>query len=423
MAWTEHVIWWHVYPLGAVGAPIREPYDESVVAHPLERLDGWLDYAISLGANGLQLGPVFASTTHGYDTTDHLRIDPRLGDDGDFDELVKRAHDRGLRVMLDGVFNHVGLEHPLYQQALGEGRESHAARHFRIDWDADGGPRPDVFEGHGSLVALDHTRDEVVDLVVEVMLHWLRRGIDGWRLDAAYAVDPAFWARVLPRVRAEFPEATFVGEVIHGDYAAIVRESTLDSVTQYELWKALWSSLNDKNFYELSHALERHGALLDTFVPMTFVGNHDVTRIASRVGPAATVLAVACLMTVGGTPSLYYGDEQAFEGVKEDREGGDDAVRPPLPATPAELSTLGEWMFHVHQGLIAVRRQHPWLVRARTSVVELSNERFTYESRPAAGAPEEGDPAAVIRVTLDVSGEPRVQVEASGVTAFTWPAG
>ena len=80
-------------------------------------------------------------------------------------------------------------------------------------------------------------------------------------------------------------------------------------------------------------------------------------------------------------------------------------------------------MFHVHQGLIAVRRQHPWLVRARTSVVELSNERFTYESRPAAGAPEEGDPAAVIRVTLDVSGEPRVQVEASGATAFTWPAG
>lgn len=421
MGWTDHVIWWHVYPLGAVGAPIREAYDESAVAHPLTRLDGWLEHALTLGANGLQLGPVFASSTHGYDTVDHYRIDPRLGDGHDFDDLVRRAHDKGLKVMLDGVFNHVGWAHPLYQQALAEGPDSHAARHFRIDWVADGGPRAEVFEGHGSLVALDHAHDEVVDLVADVMLHWLRRGIDGWRLDAAYAVDPGFWARVLPRVRAEFPEATFVGEVIHGDYADLVRRSTLDSVTQYELWKAIWSSLLDRNFWELSHALERHAALLDTFVPMTFIGNHDVTRIASKVGQDKAVLAMAVLMTVAGQPSLYYGDEHGFEGVKEDREGGDDAVRPPLPDTPTDLSPLGAWVMELHQALVAVRRRHPWLGHARTRVVDLTNERFTYEAVPAPGAPEAGDPGAVIRVTLDVTDRPSVEVRRGEETLVSWP--
>lgn len=422
MSWTDHVIWWHVYPLGAVGAPIREAYDAQQVAHPLWTLEGWLDHVIELGANGLQLGPLFRSQTHGYDTTDHFAIDPRLGDERDFDDLVRRAHARGLRVMLDGVFNHVGWSHPLYQQALAEGRHSYAARHFRIDWDAEGGPRPAVFEGHGSLVALDHQREEVVDLVREVMLHWLRRGIDGWRLDAAYAVDPTFWARVLPLVREDFPDATFVGEVIHGDYADLVRRSTLDSVTQYELWKAIWSSLVDHNFYELAHALGRHDALLDTFVPMTFVGNHDVTRIASRVGPPKAVLAATVLMTVAGQPSLYYGDEHAFEGVKEEREGGDDAVRPPLPASPEALSSEGDWMFHVHQGLVAIRRQHPWLVQARTRVVELANERLVYESVPAPGAPEHGDPAAVVRVELDLTGAPRSRVLGGGAELFAWSA-
>ena len=145
----------------------------------------------------------------------------------------------------------------------------------------------DTFEGHDGLITLNHDNPDVVDYVVDVMSHWLRRGADGWRLDAAYAVPDQFWAQVLPRVRESFPDAWFVGEVIHGDYAGIVRAATFDSVTQYELWKAIWSSLNDGNFHELDHALRRHDEFLDTFVPMTFVGNHDVTRIASQLDDAA----------------------------------------------------------------------------------------------------------------------------------------
>lgn len=216
------------------------------------------------------------------------------------------------------------------------------------------------------------------------MTHWLRRGADGWRLDAAYAVPAEFWAGVLPRVRAEFPDAYVVGEVIHGDYGDFVARSTVDSVTQYELWKAVWSALNEGNFFELAWALDRHNTFLDTFVPQTFLGNHDVTRLASRLIDARHLPhALALLLTVGGTPSVYAGDEQGFTGVKEDREHGDDAVRPPFPARPDGLAPYGRPLYHLHQELIGLRRRHPWLHRARTSTVHLTNEQFAYEA--AAG--------------------------------------
>ena len=124
--------------------------------------------------------------------------------------------------------------------------------------------------------------------------------------------------------------------MIHGDYAGFVRESGVDSVTQYELWKAIWSALNDRNFFELAWALDRHNAFLDAFVPQTFVGNHDVTRLASRLTRTRIIdHALAVLFACGGTPSIYAGDEQAFRGIKEDRLGGDDAIRPAFPAAPA----------------------------------------------------------------------------------------
>jgi cyclomaltodextrinase / maltogenic alpha-amylase / neopullulanase len=218
------------------------------------------------------------------------------------------------------------------------------------------------------------------------MGHWLRAGADGWRLDAAYAVPPAFWASVLPQVRADHPDAYLVGEVIHGDYARIVGDSGLDSVTQYELWKAIWSSLNERNFFELAWALERHNGFLDTFVPFTFVGNHDVTRLASKLADDRHLAhALVLLFTVAGTPAVYYGDEQAFRGVKEDRPGGDDAVRPAFPATPADLAPDGWPTYRLHQELIGLRRRHPWLHEARSHVLDLANEHVIYEVTGGGG--------------------------------------
>ena len=364
-AWIAHAIWWQVYPLGFVGAfPADHP--PSADEHRLRRITDWLDHAVQLGASGIALGPIFASRTHGYDTTDHFSIDPRLGDDDDFDHLVAEARSRGLRILLDGVFNHVGTDFARY-------RDGDAA------WFQKRGNGFATFEGHGELITLNHANPEVVSYTADVMAHWLRRGADGWRLDAAYAVPDRFWAQVLPSVRREFPDAWFVGEVIHGDYTATVGAATFDSVTQYELWKAIWSSLNDGNFHELDWALKRHNDFLGTFVPLTFVGNHDVTRIASQLQNAAHLEhALVLLLTVGGTPSIYAGDESAYRGVKEERRGGDDAVRPEFTTAPDDSDVL-----RLHRYLIGLRRRHPWLHTATTSPLLLTNTQYVY--RTAAG--------------------------------------
>lgn len=387
-AWVEHAIWWQIYPLGFVGAFPADP-PPTADEHRLRRVAEWFDHALELGASGVALGPVFASQTHGYDTKDHYAIDPRLGDDSDFDHLVTEARSRGLRILLDGVFNHVGSEFGRHREAVAGGDDS---------WFRKGRNGLATFEGHGGLITLNHRNPEVVDYVVDVMLHWLRRGADGWRLDAAYAVPAEFWAKVLPRVRSEFPDAWFVGEVIHGDYAGIVSASTFDSVTQYELWKAMWSSLNDVNFHELDHALTRHDQFLETFVPLTFVGNHDVTRIASQLSDERHVgHALAVMLTIGGTPSVYAGDEWAYRGVKEERFGGDDAVRPEFPAHPSESDHLGHDTFRLHQHLIGLRRRHPWLRHARTTALHLTNGQYVYRTSADEGS---------LVVALNVDDEP-----------------
>ncbi|MFG1922603.1 alpha-amylase family protein [Cryptosporangium sp. NPDC048952] len=367
MGWTEHAIWWHVYPLGFTGAPIRGTDPQP--APRLRRLLHWLDYAIGLGTSGLLLGPIFTSETHGYDTLDHFAIDPRLGTLDDFDELIAACRARGLRVVLDGVFSHVGRSHPDLTRAL---RDGHPGI-FDIE---NGEPR--VFEGHDSLARLNHRNPETIDYTTRVMTHWLDRGIDGWRLDAAYSVDTAFWRETLARVRAEHPDAWFLAEVIHGDYGAFAAASTVDSVTQYELWKAIWSSLADRNFFELDWSLQRHNGHLTNVDLNTFVGNHDVTRIATTVGPEGALVALAILLTVGGTPSIYYGDEQGFTGVKEERVGGDDAIRPAYPDEPGQLAPWGKTLHRAHQDLIGLRRRHPWLRTATTKSLALSNTEYTY---------------------------------------------
>ena len=371
--WVDHLIGWHVYPLGFVGAPARLESQE--VSHRLAHLGAWLDHAVALGCSGLALGPVFSSASHGYDTLDYFTIDPRLGDDDDFDHLLQAAHARGLSVLLDGVFNHVSRRNRIVQDAQSAGPDSDAGRMVR--W-CEG--HLDVFEGHSDLVALNHDNPAVREHVTRIMNYWCGRGVDGWRLDAAYSVNPEFWAAVLPSVREKYPDVWIFGEVIHGDYAGIVRASGMDSVTQYELWKGIWSSIESRNFFELDHALGRHNEFSDVFTPVTFVGNHDVTRIASRVGQDGAVLATAILATIGGIPLIYYGDELASRGVKEERFGGDDDIRPVFPASPADLSNLGADTLRAHQSLLGLRRRHPWLVDARTESLDLTNERYVYRT-------------------------------------------
>ncbi len=383
----EHSILWHVYPLGFTGAPIREAHDSKP---RLRELVNWLDYAVELGVNGLLMGPIFTSTSHGYDTLNFYEIDPRLGTRADWDYFVQECRKRGLGIMLDGVFNHVGREHPDAAEL--------------VDFTETGEPK--LFEGHRSLLALKHHDPKIERLVEDVMCYWLEAGATSWRLDASNTVPAEFWGRVLPRVRERFPNTWFIGEAIHGDYEQFVAESTIDSLTQYRLWKAVWSSLKDRNFFELEYAFEQNNDYLNFMIPNTFIGNHDVTRIATMVGRDAAVLALTVLMTVGGVPSIYYGDEQAYTALKTDRTGGDDAIRPMFDGGHDEE------MFRLHQQLIGLRRRHPWLTEARASTVHLTNEEFRYRV-------ESGDDH--LFVTLDVRDGYRALVQSpDGTELFSF---
>ncbi|MCI9888197.1 alpha-amylase [Micrococcales bacterium 31B] len=383
-AWARHAILWHVYPLGFVDAAATGHHYEP--GSRIHRLSAYLDYVVELGLNGVLLAPIFASDSHGYDTRDYFSLDPRLGSDQDFAWFVDAAKQRGLRIILDGVFNHVGRSFPPAQAALGDPKV--AAEWFIPEGvtqrEAAPGvppveiPQFRVFEGHDSLVTLNHDSETVVNFIVQVMEHWLGLGVDGWRLDAAYAIPREPLRRAVERVRLRFPEALFLGEVIHGDYADFVRETGIDTVTQYELWHAIHHSINDENFFELEWSLRRHNEFLQHFVPQTFIGNHDVTRIATTLeDPRHLEHAYTLLLTLGGLPSIYYGDEQVFEGLKENRIGGDDAIRPAFPAEEAgaasALPRAGWATYRLHQRQISVRRNHPWLYAAQSEVVHLAN--------------------------------------------------
>lgn len=367
MSWTENVIWWHLYPLRFVDA---ESTYTAEITHRFGHIANWLDYAIELGTNGLLLAPIFASTSHGYDTLDYHRIDPRLGDEADFDKFLRDAKARGFRVCLDGVFNHVSEDHEIVRRALAGGPGSEDGKWLK--WSDS---YPMAFEGNLDLVELNFAHPPVVDYIVDVMIHWLDRGVDGWRLDAAFAVGASSWRPIIERVKAVHPDAWILAELIHGDYGDFVAESGVDSVTQYELWKATWSSLNDHNLHELNHALGRHAAFCERFRPQTFVGNHDTTRIATKLAdPRHVPLAAALLMTLPGIPSIYAGDEQGFTGEKLDQAHGDDAVRPPFPLTPAGLAPYGVETYALYQRLVALRRRNPWLVAARLTTSDVTND-------------------------------------------------
>ncbi|MEA4943244.1 MAG: alpha-amylase family glycosyl hydrolase [Propionicimonas sp.] len=369
--WTATTIWWQLYPLGFVGAE-RTPVTE--VNHRLSQLLNWLDYVIELGANGLLLNPIFASASHGYDTLDHFRIDPRLGDDADFDRLVAEARRRGIRICLDGVFNHVGRDHYIVQRAIEAGPDTPFGDWIR--WSDDG--HPWCFEGHEALVELNLANPEVANYVVTVMVHWLDRGIDAWRLDAAYAPGAEVWRPIVDRVHEAHPEAWILGEVIHGPYDEFVTASGVDSVTQYELWHLMFTALKDRNLWALNWALTRHRELCQVFLPLTFLSNHDVTRIASQFDdPRHAELAAVLLMLLPGVPSIYAGDEQGFTGVKEQHEHGDDPVRPQFPDDPSGLLGFGAGLHDRYRELIALRRRHPWLADAEIETSDVDNRWIT----------------------------------------------
>ena len=335
--WFHHAILYHLYAPAACGAP-RQGDPSGAVTPRLGSLHPWLDHARALGADALLLGPVCESMSHGYDTVDLFRVDRRLGDDRTMAALVEAAHSRGLRVLLDAVFGHVGRAFPAFIDLRERGPESAFTGWFRgLDF---GRPGPlgerfsyDCWRGAPELARLETRNPAVRDHLLAAVDAWVSRwGIDGLRVDAADHVDGSFLSALRAHCDARHPGLALFGEVVHGDYRHFAGPGRLHGVTDYELHKGLWSSLADGNLFELAYGLNRQfgpDGLYRGLPLVQFVDNHDVDRVVERLGERRLLFPLYCLLfTIPGVPAIYQGSEWGIRGRRTPTD--DTALRPTL---------------------------------------------------------------------------------------------
>jgi cyclomaltodextrinase len=371
--WAWDSIFYHIYPLGYCEAPERNDF-ASLPVNRLAAISKRLDSIQALGADAIYLGPVFESLAHGYDTVDYRRVDRRLGSNEDLRSLAAEIHGRGMRLLLDGVFNHVGREHPWFRSLREEGRGSSERRRFAsLDFGHPGrearSPAGDPFSyegwnGHYDLARLDLKLRDTREELIGAALSWIEDyEIDGLRLDTADCLEPLFLAELSAACRARKPGFWLLGEVVHGDYRNWAAPGLLDSTTNYECWKGLWSSLKDRNYFEIAYALNRQFGPEGIYrgLPLyAFADNHDVDRAASLLPEPALLYPLYCLLfTMPGVPSIYYGSERGIEGRKEART--DRALRP--SAAEAEAAPGQADLAPAISRLAALRRALPALRR------------------------------------------------------------
>ena len=335
--WTNESIFYHIYPLGFCGAPERNDFASAPVPR-LEKVHEWIGHLRELQVNALYLGPVFESTAHGYDTADYFRVDRRLGTNETLVNLVKDLHNNGVKVILDGVFNHVGRDFWAFRDLQQNGERS-AYRHWfqGVDFNSRS-PFGDSFgyegwNGNYDLVKLNLHSPEVKDHLFQAIRQWvLEFDIDGLRLDVADCLDHQFMRELSTFCHNLRPDFWLMGEVVHGDYNKWANPTMLDSVTNYENYKGLYSSLADKNYFEIAYSLNRQfgsGGLYRNLNLYNFADNHDVDRVASSLKDPKHLYPLYCLLfTMPGIPSIYYGSEWGLEGKRTPKD--DRPLRPAL---------------------------------------------------------------------------------------------
>lgn len=337
MAWYDESVFYHIYPLGMLGAPKENHYDK--VTHRLPELINWIPYIKKMNFNAIYIGPLFESVGHGYETTDYKKLDSRLGDNEDLKAYVKACHDNGIRVIFDGVFNHVGRDFFAFKD-LQANRENSRYRdwfcnvNFWNNNEYNDGFSYDNWGGYNLLVKLNQRNPEVKDYILDVVRFWVSEfDVDGIRLDAADVLDFDFMKALRGLADTVKNDFWLMGEVIHGDYSRWVNDGTLHSVTNYTLHKGLYSGCNDHNFFEIAHTVNRlHDMGLNRpngLKLYNFTDNHDVERIITKLSNKANYYPVHILsFALPGIPSIYYGSEFAIEGKKE--KYSDDSLRPAL---------------------------------------------------------------------------------------------
>lgn len=380
MSWYNEATFYHIYPLGLTGAPKENDYGTPV--HRLNTLLPWIDHIKEIGCTALYIGPLFESVGHGYETTDYKKLDSRLGTNEDLTNFVKACHDKGIRVIFDGVFNHTGRDFFAFKD-IQKNRENspyvnwYCNVNFGGNTEYNDGFSYENWGGYNLLVKLNQRNPEVQNYICDVIRFWVSEfDIDGIRLDAADVLDFDFM-RVLRHTADEVKKDFWLmGEVIHGDYSRWVNGQTLHSVTNYALHKALYSGHNDHNYFEIAHTVKylQNMGDLDLY---NFVDNHDVERIHTKLQNKAHFAPVHVLLyTLPGVPSIYYGSEFGIDGKKE--KFSDASLRPALdlkdyadavtknPCT-ALIAALGK----VRQGTLA-------LSYGSYSELALTNRQFAF---------------------------------------------
>ena len=333
--WAYKSVFYQIYPLGFCGAPFE---NDGIAADRLKKISSWIPQIKKVGANAVYFSPLFESDTHGYNTRDFFKVDTRLGTNEDLKALIKELHENGIRVVLDGVFNHVGRGFWAFRDVCEKKWDSQYKDWFNISFDGNSNYNDGLWyegwEGNYDLVKLNLHNNEVVEHLLSAVKFWVDEfDIDGLRLDVAYCLTPEFLERLRSYTEELKPEFVLIGELLHGDYSMRVNDSMLHSCTNYQCYKGLYSSFNSMNMFEIIHSIQRlfgdelwchcRGKHL-----LNFVDNHDVTRIASVLTNEKHLpLVYGMMFGMPGFPCVYYGSEF---GIKGEKSWGDPALRPCL---------------------------------------------------------------------------------------------
>lgn len=331
--WAYESVFYQIYPLGFCGAPFE---NDGVQTHKIKKVEEWIPHMKKLGINAIYFSPVFESDTHGYNTRDYKKIDVRIGTNQDFKEVCQRLHENGIRVVLDGVFNHVGRGFYQFQDVLKNRENSPYLNWFHINLGGNSNYNDGLWyegwEGNYDLVKLNLQNGEVVHHILDTVQYWIDEfDIDGLRLDVAYCLDENFVRTLRSFTTEKKPDFFLLGEMLHGDYNRLMNDSMLHSVTNYECYKGLYSSFNSMNMFEINHSLLRqfgpeNWTLYKGKHLLSFVDNHDVTRVASILSNEKHLpLIYAMCFGMPGIPCVYYGSEW---GTRADKSQGDPALRP-----------------------------------------------------------------------------------------------
>ena len=381
-SWINESIFYQIYPLGFCGVLEQGKVYEN--SNRLSKIEEWIPHLKEMNINALYLAPIFESTNHGYDTKDYYEVDKRLGSNEDFKKLSSKLHENGIRVILDGVFNHVGREFWAFKDVQENGMQSKYCSWFsNLNFNSRS-PMGDNFNydswnGCYDLVKLNLWNDEVVNYIFNVISFWMDEfEIDGLRLDAADSMELEFFNKLRQFVDSKKKDFWLMGEVIHGDYTQWANPERLDATTNYECYKGIYSSHNDKNYFEIAYSLNRlfgNGGIYKDLCLYNFVDNHDVNRLMSTLKlPQYVYNSYTLLYTMPGIPSVYYGSEWGIKAVKEKHT--DLPLRPELEL--GKIENADEKLFELIKKLGKIRSESEALKYGSYEQVIVKNEQFVF---------------------------------------------